>query len=88
VFIRRDRNRRGPPDSAILLWQVSLFFLAAGLWLAGLAAGDRRLTGAAIVVLLAAIVLRLVRDRSNEETPEASDEDDSAEGPTRTGDSG
>jgi len=62
-LIRRRRTPGGPETQRITGWQVTLFFLAAGIWLVGVVAEDGRLTGAAIALLLAALVLRLIRDR-------------------------
>jgi hypothetical protein len=55
VFIRRDRRgfRR------YTWWRVGLVFLAAGTWLAGVRTARPLVTGAAIVILLAALALGL-----------------------------
>jgi hypothetical protein len=47
----------------MLVWRVGLFFLAAGVWLAGVLVNDNRLTGAAILILFVGILLRFL-DRS------------------------
>ena len=55
-----DRSRRAGP---FLAWKVRLFSAGAVLGLAGIALEDRRITGAAIVVLAAGIVLRFMGRR-------------------------
>jgi len=72
VLIRRGPGPQGKGARRITTWQVTLFFLAAGVWVAGVIVDDTRLTGVAIVLLLAAIVLRIVRDRD----PAAPDDPD------------
>jgi low temperature requirement protein LtrA len=50
--------RRGGGDSnRFTAWRVGLFFLAAGTWLAGVLAERPLLTGAAIVIVLVAVML-------------------------------
>jgi uncharacterized membrane protein len=73
VFSRRKRSQE--PHPAFVAWRVGLFFLAAGLWVAGVIAGDDRIIGAAIVILVVAILLRLFagRARPPEEEPELHD---------------
>jgi hypothetical protein len=70
VFFRRNRGQ--DPHPGLLAWRVGLFFLAAGIWVAGVIAGDDRIIGAAIVILVVAILLRLFanRARPQEEEPE------------------
>jgi hypothetical protein len=51
--IRRDRRGSG----RFLVLRVGLFFLAAGVWLAGVRTGRSWVTGAAIVILLPAVLL-------------------------------
>jgi hypothetical protein len=63
-LIRRRKSREGPEARRVTGWQVTLFFLAAGIWLVGVVADDTRFTGAAIVLLVAALVLRIIRDRA------------------------
>lgn len=48
------------PERDRLRWKILLFVVAAGLWIAGAATATRWLTGSAIVVLAAAILLRLL----------------------------
>jgi hypothetical protein len=64
VFLRR--RRQDPGDPRVLTWRVALFFLAAGIWVAGVVSDDARLTGSAILVLFAAILLRLIERRGGE----------------------
>jgi len=64
MFIRRSRGRE-PDPPGVLSWRLGLFFLAAGVWLAGVVIGDDRVTGAAIVILLVAVVIRLFGRRSD-----------------------
>lgn len=59
MFVRRDR--RGP--HRFVMWQVGLFFLAAGVWVAGLVSGRSGITGLAIGILLVALVLGMVGRR-------------------------
>lgn len=56
MFIRRDRR----PANRLTPWRVALVFLAAGIWLGGVLTENHLATGAAIVVLLAAIALGYV----------------------------
>jgi hypothetical protein len=65
VFLRRSRNENPRPE--LVPWRVGLFFLAAGVWLAGVLADDLRITGAAIGILALAIVLRFFPTRAEEE---------------------
>jgi hypothetical protein len=59
MFIRRDGNG----FNRFTWLRVALFFLAAGIWLGGALSGNDLATGAAIVVLLAAVVLGRVGAR-------------------------
>lgn len=71
-----DRRRRHDP---LLEWKVRLFSVAAVLVVLGLYFGERWMTGSAIVVLLAAMLLRFLphaRDAAHED----SDEDDDIPG--------
>jgi|GEM_PF-3797826 len=78
-LIRRRKTPAGPENHRITGWQVTLFFLAAGIWIVGVAADDGRVTGAAIALLLAALVLRLIRDRAvpRDDVEDAGDPDGS-----------
>lgn len=64
------RTRRSSPDR-FLIWKVAIFFLAAGVWLAGVISGRGWLSGAAIVILLLAIVLRFLPQGGDEDVPES-----------------
>jgi fatty acid desaturase len=64
------RTRRSSPDG-YLLWKVAIFFLAAGVWLAGVISGRAWLSGAAIVVLLLALVLRFLPHDGDEDATES-----------------
>lgn len=55
-----SRRRRSGPDP-FLAWKVGIFVLAAGMWIAGVIAGQAWLTGAALAVLLVGLLLRFVR---------------------------
>lgn len=66
--IRRDRRGFNP-----YTWvRVALFFLAAGVWLGGAAAGNQVATGVAIGILLAAVVLGVVGRRRGGDPPPSS----------------
>ncbi len=56
-------RRSGESTPRYLNARVGLFFLAAGVWLAGAVAGNRMVTGIAIGVAVFAIVLGLVARR-------------------------
>lgn len=62
------RTRRPIPD-LYLYWKVTLFFLAAGIWLAGVISGSAWLTGAAIALLATAVLLRFLPGRRDDEPP-------------------
>ncbi|MQA90547.1 MAG: hypothetical protein GEU90_09970 [Gemmatimonas sp.] len=51
--MRRDR----PPVNRLVAVRVGLFFLGAGIWLAGVMIGDQRVTTVAIVVIAVAILM-------------------------------
>lgn len=55
-MFRLDRSRTAGP---LLEWKVALFVVAAGLGLGGMYLDERWLTGAAIVLLLGGVLLRL-----------------------------
>lgn len=61
-----DRRKRGRRH---LEWRVRLFAVAAVLGLAGIYFDDRRLTGAAILLLLGGLALRFV-SAQGEDMPE------------------
>lgn len=60
MVLRPRRDRHG---HRFVEWQVGLFFLAAGIWLGAVLIGRPALTGAAMVVLVAALVLGIVGRR-------------------------
>lgn len=66
------RSRGGEPDR-FLGWKLGIFFFAAGVWVAGAATGSRTVTGAAIVILLGGLVLRVITSRRT--VPEADEEE-------------
>lgn len=68
-----SRRRRDGPDR-FLYARVTLFFLGAGFFFAGVATGHDWAVGVAIAVLLAALLLRLVSARR-----EAGDADEADE---------
>jgi hypothetical protein len=57
--IRRDR----PTSTRFLALRVGLIFLAAGVWFGGVLVDERWLTGAAIVILLPALLLGILARR-------------------------
>ena len=59
-----SRSRGG--STRFLYTRVGLFFLSAGVWLAGVVIEDERFTGAAIFILLIALVLGLIGRRRDE----------------------
>lgn len=61
MFIRR-RGGPGRPQTTVAV-QVGLFFLGAGVWIAGALVGSGWITGVAIVILLLAMLLRLLPQR-------------------------
>lgn len=63
MFVNRNRTR----GTRFVAVRIGLVFLGAGVWLAGLLAGNEGLTFAAILILLLALVLRVV-DRSSATT--------------------
>lgn len=59
MFIRRDGGGR---DRFTAL-RIALIFLAAGVWLGGVITGREIITGAAILILVVALVLQMVGRR-------------------------
>jgi di/tricarboxylate transporter len=59
IFIRRDARS----SSRFTILRVTIFFFAAGLWLAGVSIGDDRITAAAIGVAVLGLLLGLVARR-------------------------
>lgn len=62
MFVSRDRRPRDRYASI----RIGLIFLAAGLWLGGVITGWPAATGAAILVLVLALVLQIVGRRRGE----------------------
>lgn len=82
---RRDRHWHRFVD-----WQVGFYFLAAGIWLGGVIAGRPSLTGVAIGLLVAALLLgmigrRLDRPVDDGETSVDPEEDGPADGDPQAG---
>jgi low temperature requirement protein LtrA len=63
------RRRPASPDPFVAV-KTAIFFLAAGVWLAGVLLDDLRITGAAIVVLAVGVLLRLFPRADSEEEEE------------------
>jgi di/tricarboxylate transporter len=63
IFIRRSRR----PVRRYTVLRVSLFFFAAGLWLAGVAVDNPAITGTAIVVAAVALLAGLIARRAGNE---------------------
>lgn len=63
------RSRQSSPDP-LLFWKLTIFFLCAGLWLAGVVSGQQWLTGSAIILLGAAMLLVFLSRRANKEEDE------------------
>lgn len=59
MFVSRDRR----PRDRYATFRIGLIFLAAGLWLGGLITGQAYATGAAIVVLVVALLLQIIGRR-------------------------
>jgi hypothetical protein len=78
MFIRRS----GPISTRFTVARVTIFFLAAGLWVAGVLAGDERITAAAIAVGVFGLFLGFIARRSVEP---ALDEDLEEEDPASRG---
>lgn len=76
MFVRRDAT----PTTRFLTVRVGLFFLGAGIWLAGVMGENRAWTGAAVAVILAALILGIVARKREEaeDTEDADDEQDEA----------
>jgi hypothetical protein len=71
VFIRGDRQ----PATRYTGLRIGLFFFGTGVWLAGVVRENEAFTGAAIVIVLAALLLGLVGRRPDEDdTDGTSDE--------------
>ncbi len=66
--MRRTRSRNPDP---FLDWKVAIFFLAAGIWLAGVISNRIWMSGAAILLLLVGILLRFLSRRRNENAPDS-----------------
>lgn len=57
-------RRSGAPVQKYLYARVGLFFLAAGLWIAGAMGGNTIFTGTAIVIAVLGVALGLIARRS------------------------
>jgi low temperature requirement protein LtrA len=68
-FARRDRS----PNVKYLTARVALFFVAAGVWLAGVVTEQPVYTGAAIVILVVAMLLGLYARRGAEGSRETAE---------------
>ena len=66
IFVRRDRAGATRWIAA----RVGLFFLAAGIWVAGAMVGNEWVTGAAIAVAAVALLLGLIGRRYGAEDEE------------------
>lgn len=75
-----SHRRRG--DDRWLEWKVRLFSVAAMLGLAGIYFEERRLTGAAILVLTGGILLRLIPRRDRGDDDHGDDDQDEIEPPS------
>ena len=62
--------RRGGGSHRFLPLRIAIFFLAAGIWLAGVLTGRDEVTGIALGILVLGWILTLVARRSAEEEPE------------------
>lgn len=70
MFVRRD----SPPATRFLAIRVGLFFLGAGIWVAGVMGENAVWTGTAVVVILAGVVLGVIA-RRNAREDEITDDD-------------
>ena len=77
LFASRNRSA----TSRFLTSRIAIFFLAAGVWLAGVIVEDKRLTGAAIVILFIAFVLGLVGQRQDDAAAAREESDGQEEEP-------
>lgn len=71
IFIRRDRT----PAKRFVTLRVGLFFLAAGLWLAGVRVGSDLVTYVAMGVAVIAIVFGAAARRDAKKDPPEGGED-------------
>lgn len=76
MVLRPRRDRRG---HRFVEWQVGLFFLSAGIWLGAVLIGRPAITGAAVVLLFAALLLGVI-GRRLDRAPEEEDSVDPVEG--------
>lgn len=65
-MLRLDRSRRA---GRFLPWKIRIFSVGATLAVAGIYLDDRRLTGAAIVILLVGALIRFAPGTSRQEEP-------------------
>lgn len=74
-------RRDGPHPGRFLYTRVGLFFLGAGVWLGGVLVEDRRITGAALGILILAAILGLLdRRMAPPEPPDGEGERERADG--------
>lgn len=72
MFVRRD----GTSTTRYLTVRIGLFFLGAGIWVAGVLGENRAWTGAAMGVILAALILgTIARKRDGAEGGEDVEDD-------------
>jgi hypothetical protein len=69
--IRRRREPRSGGRFVVL--KTAIFFLGAGIWVAGVMLEDTRVTAAAIVLLAAGVVLRVLPSRRGGDAEEHRD---------------
>lgn len=76
--------RRGGGSERYLLTRITLGFLGAGIWVAGVVTANRTVTGAAIVIVFAAVLLGwLARYQENRAAGMSAGDEGDEEGGTR-----
>jgi succinate dehydrogenase hydrophobic anchor subunit len=74
------RTKRSTPDRFAGL-KVTIFFLGAGVWLAGVLADDMRITGVALVILAVGFLVRILTRARDEPSARVQElDEDVAEG--------
>lgn len=71
MFIRREQK----PAARFTGIRIGLFFFGAGLWLAGVLRDNQTFTGAAIIVVFGAVLLRFADRRFEVEERESQDDE-------------